>query len=48
MFTKEGISTTFLSMKAPRRTTAPGTARKLAASNWDAPQPSNLVGTLSQ
>ena len=47
MLTKDGISTTFRPMKAPRRTTAPGTARKPAASNCGASQPSNLLGTLS-
>ena len=45
--TKEGISTTFGAMKAERRTTQPGTARKPALSNSWAPQPSNFEGTLS-
>ncbi|MNE33999.1 hypothetical protein D3C80_1276990 [compost metagenome] len=31
MFTKDGISTTFFAMCAPRRTMAPGTERKPAA-----------------
>ena len=48
MFTKEGISTTLRAMKAPLRTTQPGTARKPAASKRAASHPSNLVSTLSQ
>ena len=45
--TNEGISTALLAMKAPWWTTAPGTARKPAASNCGASQPSNFPGTLS-
>jgi hypothetical protein len=45
--TKDGISTTFLAMKAERRTMAPGTARNPASRNRFSPQPSNFEGTLS-
>jgi hypothetical protein len=45
--TKDGISTTFLAMKAERRTIAPGTARKPASRKRFSPQPSNFEGTLS-
>ena len=47
MFTKLGISTTFLPICAPRRTIAPGTARIPAARNRSASQPVNFSGTLS-
>ena len=47
MFTNEGISTTFLPMKAPWRTTQPGTARNPAAENWSEPQSPHLLATLS-
>ena len=47
MFTKDGISTTFLPMKAPRRTKLPGTARKPASRNCSSLQLLNLLGTLS-
>jgi len=45
--TKLGISTTPGAMKAERRTTQLGTARKPAARNWLSPQPANFDGTLS-
>ena len=45
--TKLGISTAPLAMKAERRTTAPGTARKPAARNLASSQPRNLESTLS-
>ncbi len=47
MFTKDGISTTFLAMCAPRRTTLPGTARKPALVKSAPVQSPNLEGTLS-
>ncbi len=47
IFTNEGISTTFLAMNAPRRTIAPGTARKPALANLFSLQPANFDGTLS-
>ncbi len=47
MLTNEGISTAFRAMKAPRRATAPGTARKPAARKAASSQPANLEGTLS-
>src|ERR1700750_394477 len=45
--TKLGSSTAPLAMKADRRTTAPGTARKPAARNLASVQPTNLESTLS-
>src|SRR6478735_4347897 len=45
--TKDGISTTPGAMKAERRTTQPGTARKPAFLNFAAVQPLNLESTLS-
>ena len=48
MLTNEGISTTLGAMNAPRRTIAPGTARKPAALNSASPQAANFSGTLSQ
>src|SRR6476660_9046215 len=45
--TKLGNSTAPLAMKAERRTTAPGTARKPAARNLASSQPRNLESTLS-
>src|SRR5476649_836366 len=45
--TKDGISTTLGAMKAERRTTEPGTARKPAFLNFAAFQPLNLESTLS-
>jgi len=47
MFTKDGISTTFLAMWAPRRTIEPGTARKPASPNCSWVQSPNLEETLS-
>ncbi len=47
MFTNDGISTTFLPTKDPRRTIEPGTARKPASRNWSSVQSPNLEGTLS-
>ena len=47
VFTKLGISTTPGAMKADRRTTAPGTARKPASRNRLAPHPAVFSGTLS-
>ncbi len=47
MFTKEGISTTFLAMNEPRRTAAGGTARNPPARKSAAPKSANLAGTLS-
>src|SRR5271154_5666944 len=46
--TKLGINTAPGAIKAERRTTAPGTARKPASLNRFSPQPANFIGTLSQ